>query len=125
MQTDDDDEFTRRADRLRQTGELLFGARWQSPIAELLGVSQPTIANIVSGKKDLSADLEDRLGRLCIEQADALSRRSIGLARLAVEIADDRRLGIRRLRQSHAQHEHDANAEVDGRSSGDSKANSR
>jgi plasmid maintenance system antidote protein VapI len=106
----DDEEFERRASRLKRAGEILFGeGRWQSPLAELLGVSQPTVAKIHGGSKDLSPDLEDRLGQLCIDQAEALSRRSIELARLAIEIAGERRLGMRRLQRSPAQQERDQN----------------
>lgn len=106
----DDDEFTRRAGRLKRAGEVLFGERWQSPLALLLGVAQPTVAQVHGGSKDLSADLEDRLGKVCIEQADLLSKRSMDLARLAVEIAEDRRRGLGRLRQSPEQHERAADA---------------
>lgn len=106
-----DDEFARRAGRLKRAGETLFGeGRWQSPLAELLGVAQPTVAKIHGGSKDLSADLEDRLGKVCIEQADLLSRRSMELARLAVEIAHDQRRGLGRLRQSPSAHEREVDA---------------
>jgi plasmid maintenance system antidote protein VapI len=104
-----DDEFERRRDRVSRVGQLVFGERFQSPLAELLGVSQSTIAQVVGDKIDLSADLEDRLGVVAIEQAEELMRRAALLARLAIEIADDRRRGLGRLRQSPQEHERDAN----------------
>lgn len=84
-------EFERRRMRLVRAGELLFGPRYQHQLAALLDVAQPSVAVVAGGKRELSADLEDKLGEVCLAQAENLTRRAMALAKLAVEIAGDRR----------------------------------
>lgn len=99
-----DDDFERRRRRLAEIGELVVGShRYQRPLAALLGLSQSAVAQIVSSRIDLSAELEDRIGELALAQAEELTKRAMRLARLAVAIADDRRRGIGRLSKSSAQ----------------------
>lgn len=57
---------------LRDTGEALYGPRWQSDIARDLQVSDRTIRNWLSGATDMPAGVAMDLWRLCEERADAL-----------------------------------------------------
>lgn len=109
MNTDDDLENRRQ--RLGQIGELVVGStRYQRQLSAMLGVSQSAIAQIVTSRMDLSADLEDRVCELALAQAEQLIQRAMKLARLAVAIADDRRRGLGRLSKSSLQHERDTDA---------------
>lgn len=48
-------------DLLRIAGEVLYGERWQSPLARDLGVSDRTVRNWCAEKHECPVDLADRL----------------------------------------------------------------
>lgn len=65
--------------QLRRIGEVVFGRNsWQTDLASVLGVSDRTVRNWVSGKSPVPVNL-----------ADALSRFARQRARRLAQIADD------------------------------------
>ena len=57
---------------LRDAGEALYGARWQSEIAKALEMSDRHIRRLVAGDADLTPGMALDLWRLCQERAAAL-----------------------------------------------------
>lgn len=57
---------------LRDTGEALYGPRWQSELSRDLGVSDRTIRRWVAGVDDLPPGVALDLWRLCLERAQRL-----------------------------------------------------
>jgi hypothetical protein len=57
---------------LKDTGEALFGPRWQTDIAHSLGVTDRTIRGWASGERDMPASVATDLWRLCEERAAVL-----------------------------------------------------
>lgn len=57
---------------LRDAGEALYGAQWQSPIARDLQISDRTVRRWVAGADDLPPGVALDLWRLCEERAAAL-----------------------------------------------------
>jgi len=63
---------------LRETGEALYGPRWQSELGRDLDVSDRTIRRWAAGVDDLPPGVAMDLWRLCLERAqrlDALAER--------------------------------------------------
>ena len=60
---------------LRAAGEALYGARWQTALAEDLGVSLRTVQRWAAGSHALPADVPERLRAL-------LEARGVRIARL-------------------------------------------
>lgn len=67
-----------KATLLRETGEALYGPRWQTDLARDLGVSDRTMRRWVAGADDMPAGVAVDLLRLVTERAatlDALAER--------------------------------------------------
>ena len=58
---------------LRDTGEALYGPRWQSDLARDLHVSDRTVRRWIAGRAGMPAGIALDLLRLCDERAQALS----------------------------------------------------
>jgi transcriptional regulator with XRE-family HTH domain len=69
------------ADLLRQVGEALYGARWQSPLAADLGVSDRTVRMWLSGR------MRPRL-EILIALSDLVDRRQARLGEAAERLAE-------------------------------------
>lgn len=66
-------------DVLENTGGLLFGKRWKSPLALYLGVSQPYVSQVYSAKRALTAAQRMRLALMVNTYIHSLSnKRDIG-----------------------------------------------
>lgn len=65
------DARDRRHDLLAQCGEALWGSRWQSDMAEALGVSDRTVRRWVAGER-IPAGVWADLIRLTLERSDYL-----------------------------------------------------
>ncbi|MEE8657679.1 Transcriptional regulator [Acetobacteraceae bacterium EV16G] len=59
-------------DHLQETGEALFGPRWQSELASALGVNVRTVQRWISGKNPLPDWLAKDLAELVTEHRDRL-----------------------------------------------------
>lgn len=57
---------------LRETGEALYGPRWQSEIGRDLNVSDRTIRRWLAGADDVPAGVALDLLRLCDEKSQAI-----------------------------------------------------
>ena len=57
---------------LRDTGEALYGSRWQSDLARDLQVSDRTMRRWLAGADDLPPGIALDLWRLCEERAQAI-----------------------------------------------------
>jgi hypothetical protein len=68
---------------LRETGEALYGPRWQSELARDLDVSDRTIRRWVAGSDDVPEGVYLDLLRLITERADVLDRLEAKLRRAA------------------------------------------
>lgn len=53
---------------LRDTGEALYGPRWQTDLAQVLGISDRTIRRWVSGADDVPSGAYLDLWRICEER---------------------------------------------------------
>lgn len=59
-------------DLLRMTGEALYGARWQTPIAHDLGVTPRSVRHWCAMKHDCPDDIAERLLPLVVKRGEAL-----------------------------------------------------
>jgi len=57
---------------LATAGALLYGERWQAPLARALGVSRTTVLNWAAGRFPLPDDAADRLRRMLDERRAAI-----------------------------------------------------
>ena len=57
---------------LRDTGEALYGPRWQSELAGNLGMSDRHMRRLASGAADLTPGMAADLWRICEERATLL-----------------------------------------------------
>lgn len=57
---------------LRDTGEALYGPRWQSELARDLGMSDRHVRRLASGAADLTPGMAMDLLRIATERAQAL-----------------------------------------------------
>lgn len=57
---------------LRDAGEALYGAQWQSAIARDIDVTDRTVRRWLAGADDLPPGVAMDLWRLCVERAAAL-----------------------------------------------------
>lgn len=68
-------------DILKDTGEALYGPRWQSELARDLGVADRTVRRWLSGATDMPPRVALDLWRLCEERAAALDEMAERLKR--------------------------------------------
>ena len=66
-------------DTLREAGEVLFGTRWQSDLARLVGRPQQHVAEWSTGKRAIPASVWPTI-------SGALDERSATIARLAKKV---------------------------------------
>lgn len=57
---------------LATAGALLYGERWQAPMARALGVSRTTVLNWHAGRYPVPDDAMDRLREMLADRHDAL-----------------------------------------------------
>jgi hypothetical protein len=57
---------------LKDTGEALFGPRWQTDLAKALDVTDRTIRGWASGERDMPTGVATDLWRLCEERSAVL-----------------------------------------------------
>ena len=58
---------------LRAAGVAMFGERWQTPLADMLGIAPRTMFRWASGQKDIPAGVWDDLAEVCRQRAKGLS----------------------------------------------------
>lgn len=71
-------------DLLKLVGEILYGERWQTPLARDLGVTDRTVRNWCAEKHDCPHDLAERLLPILLERSERV---------LAVITTIERKLG--------------------------------
>ncbi len=59
---------------LRETGEALYGPRWQSELARELGVADRTVRRWAAGAHPMPDDIAAELVALCSERGADLGR---------------------------------------------------
>jgi plasmid maintenance system antidote protein VapI len=67
-------------------GKLLYGARWQRPVANVLGVPQSTINAIAVGRRAVTAELELKIAGLAEHQISSWRRISSDLGPLVAKL---------------------------------------
>lgn len=72
-------------DLLRETGEALFGSRWQTELAEALGINDRTLRRWHSGQNTCPPWLAEELAAICKERGAALSAIAERLTKVAAE----------------------------------------
>ena len=77
---------TTKTGRLERAGRLLFGDRWQSPLARAAGISQSAISMMLSGDREVTADVQRKLVAALRTEADRLRSSADKLDRLRAEI---------------------------------------
>ncbi|OYU91970.1 MAG: hypothetical protein CFE29_03745 [Bradyrhizobiaceae bacterium PARB1] len=75
--------MSRRVDRVIAAGKLRFGHKWQSPFARLVKISQPHLANIVAGVRELTPDNEIKIAEALRAEAKRLRATADKIERIA------------------------------------------
>jgi transcriptional regulator with XRE-family HTH domain len=76
-----------KAGRLERAGRLLYGDRWQSPLARATGISQSAISMMCAGERTVTADAEEKLAAAIDRELERLQRTSRELTMIRKEIA--------------------------------------
>lgn len=76
----------RRAERLVRAGQLLYGDRWQSALAEATGLSQQLMAKIAAGDRAVTDETEAALLRALLIERDRRASALEELDRLIEEM---------------------------------------
>ncbi len=60
------------ASRIAEAGRLLYGERWQSPLARVSGLSQALLSAIVAGDRPLTDDAKTKIAEALVVEAKRL-----------------------------------------------------
>ncbi|MBX9830225.1 MAG: hypothetical protein K2Y27_35170 [Xanthobacteraceae bacterium] len=74
------------ARRLAAAGELLYGPRWQSPLARAAGIPQSLLSMIVTGERPMTADARNRIAAALKTEATRLRTSADKLDKLRAQI---------------------------------------
>lgn len=81
--------MSKRVDRIIEAAKLLYGNRWQKPLATVSDVSQPHLANMVAGVRDLKPDIERRIVEALIAEVKRFRKNTDRVERIAAAIIAD------------------------------------
>jgi len=73
---------------LRRAGEALYGDRWQSDMAHVLGVNVRTVQRWLSGERKPGPEVWTALRALVLRRIPMLAEIGLDLAKLAKALAD-------------------------------------
>lgn len=80
---------TTKVGRLERAGRLLYGERWQSPLARVVGISQSAISMMISGDRAVTDDVQRKLAAALKAEADRLRSSTDKIDRLRAEIENE------------------------------------
>jgi hypothetical protein len=81
--------LSQRARRIIAAGEVLYGAKWQSPLGRAAGVPQSLLAMIVSGVREPTDNVCERIAGALIDEAARLRKAADRLDEIGRKMKSD------------------------------------